>query len=338
MGMLGRHKIIKVFYLLLGLLFVSLAQAEVYRCKDGNGATRFQDQPCEGLAPVAIRSSSVAKQSLESDSPGSHFFWQASSGKGTLYLLGSIHFGTAEMYPLPMVMTSMFNKSDALVVEADILSVDPVQMAQLVASKAMYLDGSNLQQHLSEKTWIRLRDVSVELGMPVELLSMQKPWFVSMTLTALALNKMGFSEEKGIDAHFLSLAKDKKKIVELEGLAWQLALFDQLSTEEQVLMLEETLREIANGKAFFDKMLGYWRTGDKQGIQDLFKEGMLESPGSERLNKLIMTDRNKSMTDKLHAMADYGGSYFVVIGAGHLPGEEGILALLQQRGYQVDQF
>lgn len=218
------------------------------------------------------------------------------------------------------------------------LSVDPVQLAQLVASKAMYQDGSMLQQHLSDETWARLQEVSASLGMPVEMLNMQKPWFVSMSLTALALNKLGFSEEKGIDAHFLNLAKGKKKVIELESIAWQLALFDQLTTEEQVLMLEETLREIEHGKAFFDEMLVYWRAGDGQGIQNLFNEGMLASQGSERLNQLIMTDRNKSMSEKLHVMAERGGSYFVVVGAGHLPGEEGILALLQRRGYQVNQF
>lgn len=331
------HKAL-IHILLVGLMVVAMpAQAEVFQCKGDGGVTRFQDQPCIGFEPKLAQSTAASKQQQESAVSGKHFFWQANAGKGTLYLLGSIHFGTSEMYPLPRVITTSFKQADTLVVEADVLNIDPMQMAQLVSGKAMYMDGSNLRQHLSQQTWQRLEQVAASLGMPVEMLSLQKPWFASMTLTALALNKLGFSEDKGIDVHFLSQAKGKKKVIELEGMEWQLSLFDRLTNEDQILMLEETLREIEHGKDFFDKMLKYWRSGDGDGIQSLFDEGMMAAEGGERLNKLIMTDRNTSMADKLHRLAQQGGVYFVVVGAGHLPGKQGIVSLLKQNGYQITQ-
>ena len=317
------------FVLLLGLLFIAPVQAAVFKCADDAGMVRFQDRPCATAELVNVDS--------ELDKKAKHFLWQASAGKGTLFLLGSIHFGTSQMYPLPMVMTSSFNKSDTLVVEADIGNVDQIQLAQLLASKAMYPDGLNLRQHLSAETWQKLEQVAQSMGISVELLNMQKPWFVSMTLTALALKQLGFSEDKGIDAHFLSLAKGKKKVVELEGIAWQLSLFDQLTSAEQVMMLEESLRELDEGKAFFDKMLRFWSAGDAAGIQSMFDEGLMAEDSGERLNQLVMLDRNKSMAEKLHALAEKGGQYFVVVGAGHLSGAEGIVARLKQRGYQINQ-
>ena len=322
---------VRFFVLLLGLLVVAPAQAKVFKCTDDAGVVTFQDRSCAGVDIP------VANEAADTDKAAKHFLWQAKAGKGTLFLLGSIHFGTPQMYPLPMVMTSSFKKSDTLVVEADIGNVDQVQLAQLLASKAMYQDGMTLRQHLSDKTWQKLEQVAQSMGVPIELLNKQKPWFVSMTLTALALKQLGFSEEKGIDAHFLSLAKGKKKVVELEGMAWQLSLFDQLTAEEQVMMLEESLRELDEGKAFFDKMLRFWSAGNAAGVQSLFDEGMMAEKGGERLNQLIMLDRNKSMSEKLHALAEKGGRYFVVVGAGHLSGAEGIVALLKQRGYQISQ-
>ena len=338
---MNRIKVMHVSFvhiLLLGLLVVvAPVQAGVFQCEGNDGIVRFQDQPCVGLEPKFAQSILVSKQQQASKVSGKHFFWQANAGKGTLYLLGSIHFGTPEMYPLPRVMTTSFKRADTLVVEADVLNIDPMQMAQLVSGKAMYMDGSSLRQHLSPQTWQHLEQVAGSLGMPVEMMNLQKPWFASMTLTALALNKLGFSEDKGIDMHFLTQAKGKKKVIELEGMEWQLSLFDRLTNEEQVLMLEETLREIEHGKDFFDKMLQYWRSGDGDGIQSLFDEGMMAAEGGERLNKLIMTDRNRSMADKLHRLAQQGGVYFVVVGAGHLPGKQGIVSLLKQRGYQITQ-
>lgn len=286
---------------------------------------------------LAVSGFGVTDSWAAATKPGKHFLWRAEVGLGSVYLLGSIHFGTPEMYPLPEVITSAFNQADTLVVEANVLNIDPAQMAQLVADKAMYRDGSSLQQHVSAKTWRGLTKATASLGLPVELLGPQKPWFASMTLTALALNKIGFREDLGIDQHFLQAASGKKKIVELESLAWQLGLFEQLSEREQVIMLEETLRELDQGKEFFGRMLNAWQAGSVSGLNDLFEEGLSKDAASEHLNELIMIGRNKSMTAKIEKMAKQGGRYFVVVGAGHLVGDESIVALLKKWGYQVDQ-
>lgn len=340
MEMLGRHWIAKFTGLMLGLLLAGGVQAEVFQCRDAGGGVRFQDRSCGAIeaARVEIAGATGRSQAEPQAEAGKHFFWQAGAGRGTLFLLGSIHFGTPQMYPLPMVMTSSFKKSDALVVEADVLNADPMQTAQLMAEKAFYQDGGRLRDHLSPQSWQRLAQVAGSLDMPVEMLNMQKPWFVSMSLTAMALKRLGFSEDRGVDAHFLTLARGKKKVIELESMAMQLSLFERLTVDEQVMMLEETLREIEHGEAFFDRMLGYWQSGDVDGVQRLFDEGMMNSKAGERFNRIIMTERNLQMAEKLHALAERGGRYFVVVGAGHLSGPEGIVALLRQRGYRVSQY
>lgn len=310
----------------LTLLSSSPLQAAIYRCADGNGGLLFQDRPCPGATAPA-----VADQ-------GKHFIWQATAGKGTLHLLGSIHFGTREMYPLPPVISATFDRADALVVEANILATDPVQLAQLVAATAIYRDGSTLRQQLSAATWQRLTEAAATMNLPLEMVNQQKPWFVSMTLSALALNRFGYSEELGIDRHFLSQAQGRKKIIELESMEWQLSLFDQLTAAEQVAMLEQTLRELSGGKAFFERMLRAWKSGDAAAVQALFDEGAVKEPGSERLNQLLILDRNRSMAATLEKLASQGGHYFVVVGAGHLTGDEGIIALLKRHGYQLSQY
>jgi uncharacterized protein YbaP (TraB family) len=336
---MGRHRKYSLFVVLSLLLLTATASAQqVFKCRDEGGAIRFQDRPCSGEAVVSPGSGASGAASPDADGApaGKHYFWQADAGKGTLYLLGSIHFGTDEMYPLPGIMTSLFKQADALVVEADVSNLDPAATARLVAEKAMYRDGTTLQQQLSPELWQHLQAASTKLGMPVELLNMQKPWFVSMTLTALALNKLGYAEDKGIDIHFLSLAKGKKKVIELEGFEWQLSLFDRMTAKEQIKMLEETLGELEQGKAYFDELLAAWQAGDAAAIQKLFDDEASAS-GDEKFNRMILTDRNKTMTEKLHAMAEQGGRYFVVVGAGHMSGELGIVARLRQRGYRIKQ-
>lgn len=315
--------------MLLTLLWGVTAQAAaIYRCVDSQGRQLFQDRPCVGeklSAPAAAVDQ------------GKHFIWTATAGKGTLHLLGSIHFGAPEIYPLPAVITAAYDGAEALVVEANILASDPAQMAQLLAGKAFYRDGSTLQQHLGAATWRRLGEVAATLNLPLEMLNQQKPWFVSMTLSALALNRFGYSEELGIDRHFLNRAQGRKKIIELESIEGQLSLFERLTEAEQVAMLEETLRELDDGKAFFERMLRAWKRGDAAGIQALFDEAVVRGPEAERLNQLMIIERNRTMTAILERLASQGGRYFVVVGAGHLSGDEGIIAQLKRHGYQVSQ-
>ena len=127
-AMIKIQNCLKILFLLLMATSAAVAQAQVYRCADANGRFVFQDRPCD------LKSVSQSSPKAESNK---HFLWQASAGKGRLSLLGSIHFGRADMYPLPRVMMNRFRQAEALVVEADVVNINPFEMAQLVAEKAM---------------------------------------------------------------------------------------------------------------------------------------------------------------------------------------------------------
>src|SRR3569833_1906855 len=85
-----------------------------------------------------------------------YLFRRVSSPGSTVYLLGSIHFGRPEMYPLSSAIDQAYARADALVVEADVTAIDPEQTAAWMAAKAMYRDGTTLAQHLPPAVWRRL--------------------------------------------------------------------------------------------------------------------------------------------------------------------------------------
>ena len=321
--------IITAGLLLLTIFFNGLSRAEVDPCISTNGNNTFQTSPCD--TPLTTTPIYQAKKERP-------FLWQATSGKGTLYLLGSIHFGTPAMYPLPAIMNTTFDRAGTLVVEANILDIDPLSAAQLITEKALYHNGKTLQTQLSATTWQQLTAAANTFNTPIDTLNQQKPWFAAMTLSALALNHFGYSEALGIDQHFLKQAQGQKKIIELESLEWQLNLFDQLTHQEQEAMLEETLDELKNGKPFIASMLHAWKNGDAEAFQILLDKNTPKTPHAKRLNQLIITDRNHSMTKVLDELANQGGHHFVVVGAGHLTGNTGIIALLKRQGYQVSQY
>lgn len=329
----GKMKI----WCLLGLLSVVSAQVAaegIFRCEQIDGSMRFQGTPCQAVA-MPEHLPRIAKQALAANKS---FIWQAHKQgvAGRLYVVGSIHFGTPGMYPLPKAMTDAFKVSDTLVVEADIAGVDPQVMAALVAQYGVYQDGSTLKDHIADETWQMLEDATRTLGMSSALLLGQRPWLASMSLSALMLNQLGYQESLGVDRYFMTRVAEHD-LIELEGLEFQLQLFGKLTAAEQEAMLRASLEELDQGKAFFEGLLRHWQQGDAPGLNEIFNEGFDDSAAAQRLLEVIMLQRNHRMAQKIEALFADGRVHFVVVGAGHLPGEQGVLELLEQRGFSLKQ-
>ena len=269
---------------------------------------------------------------------GHHLLWKVTGPRGTAYLVGSIHFGTPDMYPLPAEMTRAYEASQALVVEVNLMALDPTQMPQIVAAKALYRDGTTLSKVLTPQTWKELDKVLKKFGTSAQMVEHQKPWFVSMTLTSLALRRFGFNEDLGIDNHFMKLANNNKPIIGLETFQQQLDFLDGFSITEQEQMLKETFEDIDKGTEFLADTLRAWRTGDAQQVDELMNEELRNGGDADKhMYQVLVADRNVAMVDKLERLLKRGGSYFVVLGAAHFVGKDGIVELLKAKGYQVQQ-
>jgi len=342
--------------LLLTASFVvtPIVAGEIFKCRDAMGRVAFQDHPCHradkeerlilapshapattaGTEPTLATPIKPEKRQADSKS----FAWRLSKGKQQGYLMGSIHFGKASMYPLPLTLLNAFKGSDALVVEANVVDADASTMAHMMMSAGVYSDGTTLKEVLGADLWGELGVTSTALGIPVSMLEGMKPWFASMTLTAMVLKGIGLDESLGIDRHFLDMAKAQHKpIRELESVQQQLTLLSGLPQKVQIVMLKQTLKDVAVADAYFDTMLKAWQGGDVQALNRLFVDEGLKSDESGELNRVMNTDRNITMAKKIDEMLIKGCHCFVVVGAGHLGGEAGMIKLLQAKGYEVEQ-
>lgn len=309
------------------LALLTLAPAAAWSCDTGPDGAASARAECGQFVRAA------AVDARDANAPR-YLFWQVSAPGATLYLFGSIHFGSADMYPLSRAVERAFGASDALVVEANIAAADPEQTAQWMAAQAMYQDGSTLDQKLAPATWQRLTKTATDLGMPTQLLSRQRPWLVSLTLSALAMQRYGYSDELGIDNHFLQAAGGKA-IIELESIQQQLAFFDGFSEQEQEAMLVQTLDDIARGPELLQKTANAWRAGADSELDSLLNDAFRSDAAARRLYRVLIVDRNAAMTAKLAALLKRGGTYFVVVGAAHLVGDQGIVSQLRERGYRI---
>jgi uncharacterized protein YbaP (TraB family) len=265
-----------------------------------------------------------------------NFLWKVQSGHSTVYLLGSIHFLKKDVYPFDQTIEDAYGSSNRLVVEADINALDKLDL-KMLADKAFYRNDDQVEKHVSPETYRLIQKESKRLDMPIELVRVQKPWFLALSFEATELMRLGYDPQYGVDYHFLTRAQGKKEILELESLDEQLSLLSGYSDQEQEQFLLYTLNTLSSMAGEAESMVRAWTSGDAQALESIIADAVQPDTSLAPVLEKLLDKRNVKMTSKIEGYLNSNGTYFVIVGAGHLVGKSGIVELLRGKGYVVEQ-
>lgn len=261
--------------------------------------------------------------------------WKISGKANTVYLFGSIHVANKSMYPLGKTVEQSFDQSDVLVVEVDEAKVDQVQLQQLMMSRGFYPGTETIKDHISKETFDLLQKVLNNIGVPYVTVARMKPGIIALTLTVAKMVQMGYSPELGIDRHFMQKARGQKEIHQLETTEQQMELLLGFSNDD--LLLKQTLFSIHKMESMIADLIQAWVDGDTRIMEKLMlTDQITEFPEFKNVLKQLIDDRNVSMAKKIQHMLADNKNYFVVVGAGHLVGEKGIVSILKKHNLPVE--
>jgi uncharacterized protein YbaP (TraB family) len=260
--------------------------------------------------------------------------WKVSRGAGVVYLIGSVHMLTNDFYPLAPPLEAAFKDSDLLVEEADLAEMLSPNTQFSMLSKGMLPAGTTLDKVVSPAT-MALVNQHVGGPLPIDALKQFKPWFLAMTLEALEWQEAGFDASLGLDKHFFDRAQvDGKTIQGLETTDFQISLFDNMTKDQQERFLAETLKGVDKEKAAVKTLTGAWRNGDVATIERLVMADVKSDPV---IYDRLLVARNRAWMPKIEALFSRPRHAFVVVGAAHLVGPDGLVTMLKAKGYQVTQ-
>lgn len=260
-------------------------------------------------------------------------FWQVSKGETTVYLMGSMHYGLDNFYPLPVEVESAFKNSEMLVVEVDLTAIAPASAMQAIFKYAGFPPGKTLKDSLSPAVYAALDAHGKKTNLPVSAFNQFQPWFVALQLVEAELKKTAFKPELGIDLHFLQ--RGGKKIEQLETLDFQLGLFASFSSSEQEAFLDQTLKDLTDSEKYLTAMADAWRTGDIKMMQEQLLEPFKQDKRTKNIYHGLITKRNIKMAAAIKQYLKRPQDVFFVVGAAHMIGSDGIVALLNKQGYKV---
>ncbi|MEZ6954224.1 MULTISPECIES: TraB/GumN family protein [unclassified Aeromonas] len=258
-------------------------------------------------------------------------FYRISKGNEQHWLLGSIHAGKPSLYPLPDPIERAWQQSHALVMEVDMTHISQAQWQEMGAITRL-VDGKTLKDHLPIDLYRRTLIAAGQNGLNESMLAPLRPWFAAITLTQAALERTGYRGEFGVDQHFARRANDGgKPIIGLETLLEQLGYLASVG-DNQTLMLESTLDELPKLEKGFTEVMAAWQNGDQATLINLLKEEMAPPKLQAWLEQTLLAERNRNWVKKWPGLPNES---FIVVGALHLYGEQGLLALLEQQGWRI---
>src|SRR5262245_29099623 len=288
------------------------------------------------LAGITIcLAAATAAAAQTASNPAKSFLWKVQSGSKVLYLAGSVHALSADVYPLSPAFERAFGASSTLVEEIDLAEADSLAMAPAILAKGMYVDGRRFDNIVSKDTAALVAARLKDSGLPVEMFQVMKPWMVMLTIAALDAQKAGLDPNLGLDKHFYDRAKAAgKAIVGLETAESQIDRLDTMSDSLQEQLLRSSLSEAETARNELKAIVAAWRRGDSAALEKTLLSDFTEYPAAYRS---LIVERNQNWIPQIDACLARPQPCLVVVGAAHLVGPDGLLTLLQRKGYRIEQ-
>lgn len=297
----------------------------------------------ESKTESKVESQTSKEESSKNTKPDSDYtpaMWKVTKGDKEMYLFGSIHATQDGAENLPDYVQKAFDECDYLAMELDTSSVmnDLTQSLNLVKS-LMYTDGTTIKEHISKETYNAAVKFLTEKGLYTSYYDSFKPMMWISLLENAICQDSGIDVNKSMENIMSSKAKKaNKKILEVESMEIQVAVFDKISDKlADAMILSYTADgfadEYSNSNNSVYKKWKHGETIEDTNIDEIPEEYKADY---EIYNKAMLIDRNSGMADKAEEYMNDGKKVFFMVGTAHMYGDDGLVSLLTDRGYTVE--
>ncbi len=266
---------------------------------------------------------------------GHGLLWQIDgAGPAPSYLFGTMHTADEEVTDLAPPVVDAFAQARSLSLE--VIMTPEARMS--LAFAMMLSDGRTLEQVVGPELFERTVTAGRPYGFGQDQLRLFKPWAV-MTLLSLPPSeiKRQAAGEKALDHRLQETATERGLALHgLEQIDEQISMFNDMAEADQIAMLDATIAQSDQVELIFEEMRGAYLDQHPAQIFELMQAQQtgFDPVLVEAFTERLLDERNERMTERMQPRLAEGGA-FIAVGALHLPGESGILKLLEGRGYQL---
>jgi hypothetical protein len=256
------------------------------------------------------------------------------AGSAPSYVLGTLHSTDPRLRNLLPEVRQALDASEIAAFELLRNAEDDARLMQAVQQP----EGRRLEDVLGPELFQRTAAAVAKFGLSAEGVQRLTPLGLLPLLAypRHELARMTFGEPV-LDEWLQREARRQGKALHgLETYDEQIALFADMNDAEQVALMSDLLHDHARVDAVFGRMLAVYLAGDLEAImaEAVDWSGTADGEAAERFNRRLLDDRNRNMVARMTPLMQDGPT-FVAVGAAHLGGEAGILALLAEQGFTL---
>lgn len=275
--------------------------------------------------------------------------WIVRDGEGgCLYLMGTIHVGDERMERLPGKVTKTLDACDYLAVEFDILESEKNTEAMLEMMQSMvYTDGTTIKDHIDSDIYEKAKGILEEKGLYNSALDYYMPIMWQQFVSESFMQGSSLKTEYGADRALIKYANDNGiGVLDIESAKLQLDMMKSFSPQTQEYLLGSS---VMTTEQMYNKSLKMmyesWVSGDLETLEALtasdggLSEIIMDEENKalmEEYNEKMLTIRNKNMALAAERYIDGGATVLLAVGTAHMFGENGIISLLEDKGYTVE--
>ncbi|MGY4397816.1 uncharacterized protein YbaP (TraB family) [Sphingomonas sp. UYAg733] len=290
-------------------------------------ATPALAQTAPAPAPVPAPGPTAAAAIVDADPA----LWVVKDTGTTIYLFGTFHALKPNLGWFDEAVKTAFDASDQVVLELNM--PDPVEIQKIMMPLATDSSGKKLSDKIPEAKRAAYTAGMTKLGLPPAAVEQYEPWFVSIMLSQIAMQKAGYSPDDGTEAQLSKAAKASgKRLSGFETFAQQIGYFDTLPEDAQVTFLMSSIDEAEEFAPKINEMLGYWTKGEDVKLGNMMNEELKES---RSLYDVLLKNRNIRWAKVIADRMKQPGTIFVAVGAGHLAGPDSVQHQLLKYGLKA---
>jgi len=250
------------------------------------------------------------------------------------FLLGTMHVADPRVLDVPAVVSDALLASDVAVFEV----LDDPRIDQRMMAAVLYDDGRTLDEVLDPALYGDVREVAADYGLIPSVLRLYRPWGLVLLFTLpVDQVRLVMANQRVLDTMLQErAAAHGLELRQLETVEQQIAVFADMTEDDQIALLASVVGNKAANDAAFHDMLEAYVARDLGAIDRLSRaaDGMMDELMLERVMHRLKVERDARMFEGLQPMVDDGG-VFAAVGALHLTGDTGLLQRFADAGYAV---
>jgi len=256
----------------------------------------------------------------------------AREGVAPSHVYGTIHVPDARLAELPQAVRRSFDAANSLMLEF----VPDAYARERFLEAAVFLDRQTLEEKIGAEDFERAVELLHPIGLPREVVNKLKPWGVLLNLRDPRRAVHGMP----LDAQLLELARARRMpLFQIEGVEEQIFTFDEFPMASQVALLKHSLAHRGELAELAERTLEAYLARDLAAIWRLREQFIARHPQVAAhqavMTKRVVHDRSVVMAFRMQRLLRRGDA-FVALGALHLYGEKGVLALLEEDSYRAE--